>query len=167
MARPDCHAVHQQLAELADNAGRVVFRPSRGAGIHHDDVVLFERTDNTVAEQRSLISRDRQPSWLTTPFAHLTGKHDRVEVDDGTGRHRGAGFNKLGPRREDGDARAPPHADACVTGRDNGSEIDRAEGVVLRQHELCGHQVFTHRADVLPRRDGIAGIDPRRLGAHM
>ena len=95
MTGSDRDAVHEQLAKLADDAGGVVFRASRRAGVDQDDVVLLERADNAVADQRSVIRRDGQAGWLTAPFAHLSRKHDRVEVDDGAGRHRRAGLDEL------------------------------------------------------------------------
>ena len=51
--------MYQQLSELADDAGGVVFGASRGAGIHHHDLVLLERCRDAIADERAIVGGDR------------------------------------------------------------------------------------------------------------
>ena len=90
---------------------------------------------------------------LAAPLGHLTGQHQRVEVDDVAGLDRRAGLDKLAAGRQDGDAWPTPYLEPNPATGSGGAQIDRAEPLAFGQHQFGRDDVLAHRPNVLPGSD--------------
>ena len=61
------HAVHQQLAQLADDRRGVVLRAGRRAGVDEHHVVVFERLEIRARGASAVVGRDRAAAWARRP----------------------------------------------------------------------------------------------------
>lgn len=71
MPGADGYPVHQQLAQLLDHRGGVVFGTRRGAGVHDHDVVALEGLGHAVADQLVVVHGWRERSRDAAPLVNL------------------------------------------------------------------------------------------------
>ena len=86
-------------------------------------------------------------------------EHEAVELDQFAGLWGTANLDQLAAGGDDGDAGRGDHVHLGVAGGGEGAEIAGFEAAALGEHELGGHDVLAHRADVLPGRGGGGDLD--------
>ena len=92
VARPDGDAVHQQLAQLGDDARGEVLRAGRRAGVDDHQVVRLRRFQHAVPDGGIVVGQRRQTVGQPAPLVDHRAQHQRVILDD-------VARAKLGARR--------------------------------------------------------------------
>ena len=165
---PHRDAVDQQLAEVADDGRGEVLRSRGGAGVDRHGVALAGRRRDGLGDQRGVVGDDGLAERLAAPFRHLPRQHQRVVLDDVALARRGGGRDELAARRNDRDAWPPPYRYRGHAAGRRRAHVFGADGVVLGQHELRGHDVLAHGPDVLPGGGGGHDLDiAARLVDHL
>src|SRR5574341_1227908 len=117
---------------------------------------------HTPGDQIEIVFRD----WITGRLAahglDLRGQDERVVFQNVPGVELRSYRDKLRACRQDRDARLARYLYALMTRRGNRAQVNRPQDVTRRQNKLRGDNIFSHRADMTPRRDRGADADGMR-----
>ncbi len=161
----DCHAVHQQLADLLNDGSCEVLASRRRAGEYQYQVRLaLYRLAYGYAKSLRIVRHYRRDLGLPSNFLNLCTQYETVVLDKLSMRRPLPNWNQFISSRDNGHARLAANHHRIVTTPSQRPQVYRTNFVVRRQHQLGCHHVLPHWADVLPGGNRRANLDVFFIG---
>ena len=111
LARLECNAMDENIAELGDDAMRQIARALRRAAGEHDQIARCERAANGTFQGRLIVRERAEGHRFPTSFRDRSRDDSPVAVVDPCGAERVSRRRKLVAGREHGDSWPAHHLD--------------------------------------------------------